>query len=290
MGNYLGNITGFTVDHFRKQSYLNQFFRPDLFCLHNRWNGSEVAKLFNKSTVYFTILRNPIDVLVSLWDYNGLSRAYHRSLEQFAFMEPKPMPKVIGQMFMRNTMLYDFGLDPKLMDNMTAVWNTIKEIENTFHLVMIVEHFDESLVLLKQLLCWEPSNFTYLKLNSHKASTKSKLSPKGRAKLKNWLKADFLLYDHFLALFHKKVASFGKPEMSAELALLDKFNNASQSDCGFLQVPNELLKPRDRWYGSGVMAYKVKEHNKHKCSMMAMDEIKFIKLLRSKQMKKLRGN
>ena len=31
----------------------------------------------------------------------------------------------------------------------------IEEMEDTFHLVMVAERWDESMVLLKDLLCWE---------------------------------------------------------------------------------------------------------------------------------------
>ena len=31
----------------------------------------------------------------------------------------------------------------------------IDEMEDTFDLVMVAEHWDESMVLLKDLLCWE---------------------------------------------------------------------------------------------------------------------------------------
>ena len=44
----------------------------------------------------------------------------------------------------------------------------IDEAQKKFGLVMIAEQFDESLVLMKDLLCWEFEDITSLKLNGRK--------------------------------------------------------------------------------------------------------------------------
>ena len=69
--------------------------QPNIFCLHNRWNGPEVAKLFlNKKPYYFTILRDPITQLISTWDYYGLKNSFHMSLEEFAVSDEKNSQKL----------------------------------------------------------------------------------------------------------------------------------------------------------------------------------------------------
>jgi hypothetical protein len=52
-------------------------------------------------------------------------------------------------------MLWDAGLPATSMDNATAVRAKIQEMEETFQLVMLAERFDESMVLMKDLLCWD---------------------------------------------------------------------------------------------------------------------------------------
>ena len=94
------------------------------------------------------------------------------------------------------------------------------EIESTFGLVMIVEHFEESIVFLKHELCWEYDDLVYLKLNAHKKGGKSTISQRAQEKLRKWLKADQMLYDHFKALFLQKLESFGKNRMRDELTKL----------------------------------------------------------------------
>ena len=94
------------------------------------------------------------------------------------------------------------------------------EIESTFGLVMIVEHFEESIVFLKHELCWEYDDLVYLKLNAHKKGGKSTLSQGAQDKLRKWLRADQMLYDHFKALFLQKLESFGRTRMRDELEKL----------------------------------------------------------------------
>ena len=97
---------------------------------------------------------------------------------------------------------------------------SIPEIESTFGLVMIVEHFEESIVFLKHELCWEYDDLVYLKLNAHKKGGKSTISQGAQDKLRKWLRADQMLYDHFKALFLQKLESFGRTRMRDELTKL----------------------------------------------------------------------
>ena len=93
------------------------------------------------------------------------------------------------------------------------------EIETTFGLVMIMEYFEESIVLLKDQLCWHYDDLIYLKLNVQKGQ-KSSLSTKAEEKLRKWLTADQMLYDHFKGLFLQKIKSFGQEKMNTELSKL----------------------------------------------------------------------
>jgi hypothetical protein len=50
--------------------------------------------------------------------------------------------------------LSDFGVPVGRLDSEAAARAKITDIENEFDLVMIMERFDESLVLLRRQLCW----------------------------------------------------------------------------------------------------------------------------------------
>ena len=270
---------------------------PNIFCLHSHhWSYSEVAKLMSKSLtkpVYFSILRDPVSVFMSAWDYYELSKRtttwlkFSRplSLEEFALMDNKPKVLHWNHLNFRDVSLYEFGLRVTDNDNMTAVEDKIEEIDQTFDLIMIVEHFEESMVLLKDLLCWPPQDMVSLKLNVHEESSKSTLSEKAKLKLKEWLKADYKLYDHFARKLKNEIQKIGSSEMSLELEAYRQWNKEAEAKCPLKFLPKSKLPREDRPWGAGVLGYQVLNKD-HECQLMAMQELKFIDMLRNSQKKR----
>ena len=163
----------------------------------------------------------------------------------------------------RDQMLWDSGLDAKFMDNMTAVDNKIAEIDKTFHLVMMAEQFDESMVLLKDLLCWDYSDVINFKLNARKESKKIGLSDAARDALKEYLAADYRLYNYFKKKFSVKLQQFGQTRLEQELTMLRLSN--------------------DEMWGQGMVAYTAGDNSDQECQLFAMSELSFIDHLREVQ-------
>ena len=69
------------------------------------------------------------------------------------------------QVFGKNQLLWDLGMKSEFMPNKSEVMKYIKELDKQFDLVLIAEYFDESLILLDELLCWPYKDLTYLKQN-----------------------------------------------------------------------------------------------------------------------------
>ena len=118
--------------------------QPDIFCLHNRWNTNEVKKLYAPEIpIYFTILRDPVDVFISAWDYVEASRLFFngQSLENFV-MSDKPKPdQQIGQIHLNNSMMYDFGFTSEQSEDTSAIEQKIKG--EFLFLVALFSHFSE---------------------------------------------------------------------------------------------------------------------------------------------------
>ena len=57
----------------------------DLYCLHAMYNPWEVSRLIKDDPVRFSIVRDPLDQFVSLWDYQFLSMKYGVTLEDYVF-------------------------------------------------------------------------------------------------------------------------------------------------------------------------------------------------------------
>ena len=165
--------------------------------------------LFPKQTSkYITILRNPVDNFESVFRYMELGyslgvRNGPDSLQTFLkngvsfgkFKSLKASPLV------RNPLLYDLGLSFKYYQNLTAVNEYIQFLDKEFDLVMIMDYFDESLVLVKRLLCWQMEDILYLK---------SVLTDDVRENVRRWNKADVLLFEYFNKSFWKKIENEGE--------------------------------------------------------------------------------
>lgn len=199
VANYLPDNDGFKASKLSDTLWYRSNMAPDIFCLHNRWNGPEVGKLFHpKEPYYFSILRDPVSLFVSLWDYYALSKYSGMNLKQFIALEDKPEAlKKPDHFNYKHSLLSDFGVDIHHHDNETFIQEKIAEIDKTFHLILMVENFRESMVLLKHELCWDYADIASLKLNAYDERKKSKISPSEREKLKKWLKTSYMFYDYF---------------------------------------------------------------------------------------------
>ena len=101
----------------------------------------------------------------------------------------------------KDMMLFDLGLNKNDLDNNEMVFEKIQEVEDQFDLVMIAEQFSQSLVLLNNELCWEIQDVTSFHLNGRQKDIKSQLNGTTRKLLKEYLKSDYVLYNHFLKIF-----------------------------------------------------------------------------------------
>ena len=286
-GNYLGRLTKYSRSVIRKTPWERAGMDYQIFCLHTIWNYEEVSKTLGANTTYLTIIRDPVDLFESLWVYARMYDYYKTDLETFA-LSPKTglfasrAYKRLG----RNQMLWDFGLDAKSMDNVTSVKNKIDEIDKTFHLVMMAERFDESMILLMEELCWSYQDVANFKLNVRKESKKTTLTPEARAALQEYLASDFLLYDHFKAKFEARVIQFGLQSMSRELSILRSANEHLQSKCELKEADNDKIFGVNKWWGPGLVAYTSDYEAgpaRIECQRLILSELNFIDKLRNVQ-------
>ena len=181
-------------------------------------------------------------------------------------------------------MLWDSGLSAAAMDNVTAVDNKIAEMDNTFSLVMIAERWDESVILLKNLLCWDFRDVVNFKLNARKENKKIPLSAEARAALKEYLAADYKLYDHFKKKFEVQGSSFGARRMEQELDILGLENAKMKQRCGINKVDNDKVTGDNKLWGQGLVAYTAgNESQDAECKWFATSEMSFIDHLREVQ-------
>ena len=120
------------------------------------------------------------------------------------------------------------GLEQENIQNMKLVESYIDKMEREFDLVMITEYFDESLILLKRLLCLEFQDIVYIKLRSKKK--KINFGKEVEKNILTWNRADAILYDHFNKTFWRKVREVG-PSFDEELKTFRGINQEYQESC-----------------------------------------------------------
>ncbi|XP_023335520.1 galactosylceramide sulfotransferase [Eurytemora carolleeae] len=183
----------------------------------------------------------------------------------------------------KNQMLWDLGLGWREMENITLVQNKIKDLDSQFHFVLFAEHFDESLVMLAKILCWDLENMRYLKQNMRKAENVSVISSGARETLRNWLHADYMLYDHFLKKFKRDRERYGLEKLDADVHRLEVLNQQLKEDCVLEVADNSKLTGEFRMTLPIVQGYLIDE-TKPWCAQYARSEPNFSVQVRKKQM------
>jgi hypothetical protein len=101
-------------------------------------------------------------------------------------------------------MAFDLGINNTLLDYPLRSRSVIQELEKSFSLILIKESFDESLEVMRNLLCWTFEDMVYKPFHVQTYSPPN-LSRQAIANLRNFLKMEIDIYSHFRALLHKRV-------------------------------------------------------------------------------------
>lgn len=249
---------------------------------------------------YISILRDPVAQYESVFNFmhfaNALGYADEEDpLETFlkfpiSFHEIRPLMKKknVALHLVRNPMSFDLGLDFKYYQNLTAVQSYIQFLEHEFDLVMIMEHFDESLVLMKRLLCWKMKDILYFKLNERQDKQKrGHLSKQVKQDIRSWNRADVILYEHFNRTLWKKIEEQG-PTFYKDLELFRKKNKDLRDTC--LQKGEFLDEAYTGVYVKGYAIRKdIPKKKKKQCEKLMRNEISFVKYFRQKRIKGIKS-
>ena len=267
--------------------------QPNFLCSHARYNKKPMNYVFPKATSkYVTILRNPVDQYESVFNYMGLGDIYgfgrnpRKALETFlnTGVEFKDLFKtnVTTTRLARNPMSFDLGLAYKFYQNVTAINNYIAFLDKEFELVMITDYFDESVVLLKRLLCWELDDILYFKSNERQDKERAVgLSDQVKANIKRWNTADELLFQYFNQTFWHKIEMEGKGFYDDLAAFRRKREQISR-----LCLTNETSlqrQYRDKYVKAVSLKQNLMAGRREQCERMTTSENSYLALLRRKQ-------
>ena len=282
-GNLIGYPNGFSIAAIRNTSWYQAGIQPDIFCLHSIWsNFSAIRDVMGPNTIYFTSIRDPIETFVSMWDFFQEGKERGMTIDEFFKLDLKSKDiKFIGYEYsLKHVLLYDFGFPSDATEEM--VDQKIQEIDEMFDFIMIVEYFDESVVLLRNLLQWNFEDLSSLRLNSIKQNMKSNVSDLTRAKMKKFLQADYKLYNYFKNKFEQKMENIHHSSLMKDLEKFRQIQNKIKSKCPFELVPRNTLPIKDQPWSPVAESYKMLNENPE-CELIGMQERTIIDLVRREQ-------
>ncbi|PIK53766.1 hypothetical protein BSL78_09356 [Apostichopus japonicus] len=202
--------------------------------VHMRPDWKELRQLMNPSTSYITILRHPVDQWLSSFQY------FHHvnKVKKFLHLEPDPVKAFLkfrnklgsSATSICNQQIRDIEYSSEYthLQNTAYVQKKIEEYSKLFSLVLITEYFDESLILLKRLLCWKFEDILYLKMREQPNPLQADSS--SREQIQELNKADMMLYTHFNETFWQMVDEYG-PDFEKDLRYFRDYLTAMQEEC-----------------------------------------------------------
>ncbi|NWY39205.1 G3ST2 sulfotransferase, partial [Sylvia atricapilla] len=271
--------------------------RFNILCHHMRFLQPEVEKVVPSSAVYFSILRNPVQLMESSFVYYKGASAFSRvrSLEEFLSQPYRYYNPASGDRhYARNLITFDFGFNPDGDASPERVQLMLNAIEASFDFVLISEYFDESMVLLKELLCWDLDSVVSFPLNTRDSSTKSTLPDWAVEKLKAWNRLDWEIYTHFNRTFWQRIErAVGRERMRRELRALRARRAELARTClqgaGSVRpkdIKDSSLRPLQHG-GARILGYNLKQGLEQElertCRRLVTPELQYSSLLYKKQ-------
>lgn len=203
---------------------------------------SEFENVMLPGCKYITILRNPVERFESQFFYDKFDRLFSRNLinntllsflkamESGSKLNMTYEQKDIALLF-TNGMLFDLTgekLDAKTPQEDIHV--LIREIENDFDFVLIMEHFDEGLLLLRKMFSWTFLDIVYKKQHVRRIKHRHLLTEEVIKRITEINQGDIKLYDHFRRIFEKRLNAYGN-SLQRHLDIFRQLNKEINKQC-----------------------------------------------------------
>ncbi|OWF36401.1 galactose-3-O-sulfotransferase 2-like [Mizuhopecten yessoensis] len=262
--------------------------RFDMLCHHVVYNQSAWQRYLHKDAFYVSIIRDPFDQFLSSFHYFrkvwGVPYL-HNITGEFPMTEllrhpERHEPKLPAYSFTNNRMALDFGFPPSLFDNPLPeqITKYISYLDSSFHFVMIKEHFDESVVLLKHFLSWTMKDILYVRQNTISFyRLHHDIQPGDRELHRQRAPLDYALYEYFLLRFWKQIRQ-QDAEFHREVLYFKHLRGSVETFCRhvFMKDIGVFETNHNQWH----MPFKV---TKEDCYLIMMNENDFSVLLKRKQ-------
>ena len=271
----------------------------NLFANHARFSKQQIQRVMKDPThtKFVTILREPLHQLESSAVYFKYHRFFNlreeNLIENFlkkTVQDRDGLRNLIRRSrfsvlnLVKNPNAFDLGYRTWVEDDV-SVSEILGTVKRDMSLVMISDHMLESLVLLKDELCWDLEDVVYFTLNKRPKRFRQDIddaSATKRAMLRKWSKIDVALFDHFNKTLWEKVRDGGE-RFRNDVERLKQLNRDLEEKCIDRGVHYDKTQP---WFP--ILGYKIREDTAGTeyhdlCHRMVRPEIVYNNHLRERQ-------
>ena len=203
-------------------------------------NWSDIFRLLPKDAARIAIIRDPLDRAVSAAYYykDVFHEQYLLNIQRKRFIE-----NLISFHAENDTRKFRLtknamGADFLLSKNKDHMKYNLDRLKSQFHLVMVMEKFEESLLLLKRMLRWSIQDVIFLPTNKH-AHAGLNLIDELRQKFREINFIDYAIYEYFVPILEEKIKREGKDfqkELSYFKGVLLKVKRFCHSQKSMLKI------------------------------------------------------
>lgn len=256
----------------------------EVLCCHVLYDRTAFEGIMPSDTVYIGIIREPFGHFVSILNYFRPREVLdiNDTLAVSKYLqEPLLYTKPNSKSYVNSRMAREFGFPPDLYitHNESGIELYLDKLEYEFQLVMIVELFDESMILMRRLLNWKLRDVLYVKKNvKHNLFEKIKFTAGDVERYKKWAVLDYALYDRFYQRLQNQIQMQG-PDFYEELLHFKRVRR----DMDFFCNPMPGVKPSAAYHCPASKWNQPFIITTEDCHYMNIGETAFIKEIRMKQ-------
>ncbi|XP_064597709.1 galactose-3-O-sulfotransferase 2-like isoform X2 [Liolophura sinensis] len=260
----------------------------DMLITHvDHYDRKLFASVLPADTKYIGIIREPLMLSISAFEY------YHRNYGLYKnvpgkeklreYLQHRAMyePKQASMSYTNNRMSYDFGLPQKSFHDEAAIKKFLFQLDSEMDLVLVVEKFSESLVLLKRLMCWQLKDVLYITRNKNDQKDSVHFSADEMKYHRDFSLADNMLYDYFTNRLNEKLQA-ERNDFQEEVDLLKSMLPKVSSFCQ--KASSNNWKTTERLVFNKTKFNDVFQVDLKDCRLMLLRELTFVDLSRSKNL------
>ncbi|XP_006816499.1 galactosylceramide sulfotransferase-like [Saccoglossus kowalevskii] len=259
----------------------------DMLTNHVRYNRPEMDAVLPNAT-HITIIRHPAKHFESSFSYFLWGRDVKKEHgdvnvgDQIATFMETPEKYIKNKIYFwwqaHNGQLFDLGLSTDDTDNHTTVSKKIQALEKEMEFILIADHFDESLLILKKKFCWTMDDILYIPNGVRSKQFRREMSEETRARILDWNDSDLKLFEYFNKTLWQNIAEYG-PCFERDLQYFREKRQKVMDEC---IGPSQVVKKDPR-----ETRYVLKENASELCLNMWRGDVTFTKFIRNKQLSRI---